>query len=99
MKISYLKVMHHSIAVAILLICALMVASLHVVQHDWDDSGTGPTGHQQCQLSQLSNALSAHLPLILELPSPSLQFIYVTLQFVYTAPRSAWKARAPPTSV
>lgn len=42
---------------SLLLAFSLVVAALHVSQHDLVEGGGGPTGHSECQLSHVPGAL------------------------------------------
>ena len=42
---------------SLLLTFSLLLAALHVSQHDLVEGGGGPTGHSECQLSHVPGAL------------------------------------------
>lgn len=77
---------------------AVLATSLHVVLHDWDESGSGPTGHQECQLSHLTLALLP-LPSLLILPFVLISLVVLNNKhFTSTFFNNFYQPRAPPFS-
>lgn len=86
----------HTRLLSAVLVFALFATLIHVSLHDLDESGSGPTGHQDCQLSQQSNGL---LPSLLPLFSPLLSvflLVVISNHLVFSEFPRTQHARAPP---
>ncbi|MBV1931230.1 MAG: hypothetical protein KUG71_05890 [Porticoccaceae bacterium] len=83
-------------ALALLLAFVLLASTIHVSLHDWDDSGSGPVGHQECQLSKLPGALLPTPPLPVLFFNLASLVIFVTQSPSWPVDSWSWQARAPP---